>query len=75
MTPPRQIIRPILVAFGASLRERRRAAGLSQRVLARQARLDRSALQRIEGGWDVTLGTIVLLADALGCEPADLLRR
>jgi transcriptional regulator with XRE-family HTH domain len=75
MTPPRKLIRPVLVAFGQRLRSARLAAGLTQRELARLAGMDRSALQRTEAGRDVLLGTIVLLADALGCDLADLIPR
>ena len=47
---------------------------MTQRQLAKLARLDRSYLQRVEyGSKNATLGTIVLLADALDCDLADLM--
>jgi transcriptional regulator with XRE-family HTH domain len=60
--------------FGLRARALRRAAGLSQRDLARAARIDRSYIQEIERGIaNPTLVTLALLAQALDCEPADLL--
>jgi transcriptional regulator with XRE-family HTH domain len=76
MTPPMHLIRPVLVDFGRRVRAARLEAGLSQRQLAKRARMDRSYLQDVEYGTkNATLGTMVLLADALGCEVIDLLPR
>jgi transcriptional regulator with XRE-family HTH domain len=52
---------------GAQIRHLREARGLSQVVLARQARLGRITVVRIEAGTqDPTLGTLAALARALG---------
>lgn len=51
----------------------RRAKGLTQDDVAQQARMDRSALARLEcGGRSVTLGEAVALAAAVG-EPLSVL--
>ena len=71
MTPPALLIRPALMAFAKELRAARIRAGMSRRGLARRARMTRQGLVKIEHGGNVTLGTIVLLADALGCQVAD----
>lgn len=61
-------------AFGMRARELRRAAGLSQRDLARRSRIDRSFVQEIERGIaNPSLETLALLAYGLDRELADLL--
>ena len=73
MVPPSLLARPVIVRFGRRLRELRRAAGLTQRDLARQSRVTRKFIQEVEDGTsNPSLETIVLLADGLGCEVADL---
>ena len=71
MTPPGLLIRPHLSAFARELRAARLHAGLSKQTLAKRARMTRQGLVKIENGANVTLGTIILLADALGCQVAD----
>ncbi|MBI4886181.1 MAG: helix-turn-helix domain-containing protein [Acidobacteria bacterium] len=68
-------IRPGLKAFAAELRAARIRAGLSKQTLADRAAMTRHGLIKIEKGGNPTLGTIILLADALGCEIADLFPR
>lgn len=75
MTPPNALIRPSLSAFGKELRAARLHAGLSKKQLAERARMTRQGLFKIERGGNVTLGTIVLLADALDCHIADFFPR
>ena len=68
--------RPVIVDFGRRVRELRRAAGLSQRDLARESRMTRKFIQEIEYGTsNPSLETIVLLAHALDCDLADLFAR
>lgn len=59
-------------------RRRRLAKLLSQQELAKAAKVSRFTITRIEGGVDdpveVRGGTVRKLAEALGCEPDDLLR-
>jgi DNA-binding Xre family transcriptional regulator len=43
--------------------------------LAKRAQMTRQGLHKIERGGNVTLGTIALLANALGCQIADLFPR
>ncbi len=71
MTPPALLIRPSLLAFSKELRAARLHAGLSAGRLANRAGMTRQGLEKIERGGNVTLGTIVLLANALGCEVSD----
>lgn len=75
MTPPGLIIRPSLTAFAKELRAARLHARLSTQKLANRAGMTRQGIVKIEGGGNVTLGTIVLLANALGCQIADFFPR
>jgi|SRR5579864_3230751 len=60
--------------FGRSLRERRKAAGLSQNELASRAAMSRTSITNIEQGRQhVSLHILYILADAVGAKPADLL--
>lgn len=60
--------------FGRLLRDRRGKAGLSQEALAEAARLSRTSVVNIEAGRQgASLATVYRLADAVGCDPADLL--
>lgn len=65
----------ILKRFGETLREHRQRAGLSQEKLAAKADIDRTYVGGAERGErNVALVNIVRLAEALGIEPAELLR-
>jgi transcriptional regulator with XRE-family HTH domain len=61
--------------FGDILREKRRLAGLSQRLLAERAALDFSYISKLENGRlpPPSAETVVRLANLLGCPPEDLL--
>jgi transcriptional regulator with XRE-family HTH domain len=60
------------IALSSQLRDRRRAAGLTQAVLADRSGTGRVTIARLEAGaaQDFRLGTIVRLCDALGLELA-----
>jgi len=62
-------------SFGALLRERRRAAGLTQRTLAQKAQLDFSYISKLENDRlpPPAADTIVLLCSILGVPAEDLL--
>lgn len=61
-------------AFGARVREARKAADLSQEALALKAGLDRSYVGQVERGErNVMLDNIYRLARALSVEPGSLL--
>lgn len=75
MTPPGILIRPSLLAFSKELRAARHHAGISAQTLATRASMTRQGLEKIERGGNVTLGTIALLANALGCEISDFFPR
>lgn len=63
-----------LVAFGATIRTQRKAAGLSQEALADLAEIDRSHMGKIERGErNVSLLNILRIARAIGAKPSDLL--
>ena len=62
--------------IGENLRRARKARRLSQEKLAAEADLDMRQLGRIERGESFpSLGSLIRLAEVLGVEPADLLRR
>jgi transcriptional regulator with XRE-family HTH domain len=59
--------------FGARLRELRAAADLSQRELAKRCGTSAAAISNFEAGNNSpTLGTLVRLAEALGCNVTEL---
>ncbi len=65
---------PLSAAFGAAVRERRIAAGLSQEALAERTQVQRTYVVDLEGGRrNLTLRTIARFADALGVSLGDLL--
>jgi transcriptional regulator with XRE-family HTH domain len=60
--------------FGANVRVYRLAAGLSQEAVAARMGVDRAYVSAIERGLqNVTLLTILQLAESLNVRPADLL--
>ena len=64
----------ILKAFGATLRNYRQGAGLSQEKLAAKAGLDRTYVGGAERGErNVALFNIVRLAEAISIRPSQLL--
>ena len=65
----------LLRRFGASVRDHRRRAGLSQEKLAALAGLDRTYVGGIERGErNVAVINIVRIAQALSVPPSELLR-
>jgi len=61
--------------FATNLRRLRNAKGLSQDALAYEAEVSRSYLSQLEkGAFYASLNIIGRLADALGVEPAELLK-
>jgi transcriptional regulator with XRE-family HTH domain len=61
--------------FATNLRRLRHEKGLSQDDLAYEAEVSRSYLSQLEkGAYYASLKTIGRLADALGVEPAELLK-
>nr|WP_206026772.1 helix-turn-helix transcriptional regulator [Rubrivivax benzoatilyticus] len=62
-----------MVAFGAAVRERRLALGLSQEALAHAAGIDRSYMSSVErGGQNVGLVLAAQIARALDIKLAEL---
>ena len=61
--------------FGDILREKRRAAGLSQRKLAQEAGVDFSYVSKLENGRlpAPAADTVTRFADVIGCPPEELL--
>lgn len=67
---------PLLTAFGAAVREQRRAHGLSQEALAEMAGFHRTYVSEVEtGDRNVTLLNIGRIAGALGVSVAELMAR
>lgn len=61
--------------FGSNLRRARQRAGLSQEALADAAGVHRNTIPPLESDQqEPRLGTILRLARALGCDPAELIR-
>jgi transcriptional regulator with XRE-family HTH domain len=61
---------------GINVRRARQAAGLTQEQLAHEAKIDLTYAGGIERGTrNPSVLVLARLADALGVEPADLLRR
>lgn len=70
---PRYAQAPELVAFGAAVRQRRLALGLSQEALAHEAGIDRSYMSSVErGGQNVGLVLAAQIARALDIKLAEL---
>lgn len=62
--------------FARNLRRIRHAKGLSQEALAHGADMDRTYISSLERGlYNASIETIAKLADVLGIEPDELLRR
>lgn len=61
------------LTIASQVRSARLAAGLSQQTLATTAGVSLKTLSRIETGEDMTLGTLTLIAEALGLTVAALL--
>nr|WP_315464922.1 helix-turn-helix transcriptional regulator [uncultured Rhodoferax sp.] len=60
-------------AFGAVLRHHRTVKGVSQEALAHLASMERAHIGRIERGENQpSLGIVLKLADALGCDAGQL---
>ena len=63
-----------LAKFGANVRVRRTALGLSQEALAAHTGMHRTYIGSVERGErNISLRNIVGLASALGCAPGELL--
>lgn len=62
--------------FAESMRRRRLEAGLSQEALADRCGLHRTYVGSVERGErNISIDNMEAIAVALGCDPADLLRR
>jgi transcriptional regulator with XRE-family HTH domain len=62
-------------AIGAQIRAARKAAGLTQEQLGERADRDAKSISRWENGYRAPdLTDLLVLADAIGCPLADLVR-
>lgn len=67
-------MKDLAIQFGAKLRDKRKALGISQDKLALLAEIDRSYAGRIERGEvNITLEKAYLLAEVLECDVRELL--
>ncbi len=74
MTPSKREKDEDLVAFGGRVRAHRKAAGLTQEVLAHQAGLHWTYIGQIERGErNLTVKNVLRLARGLGVRPGALL--
>lgn len=63
-----------LTVLGELIHGYREAAGITQKVIADKVGLNRSSIANIEAGrQDIPVTRLMLIADALGVSPADLL--
>lgn len=67
-------MKDLAIQFGAKLRDKRKALGISQDKMALLAEIDRSYVGRIERGEvNITLEKAYELAEVLGCDVRELL--
>jgi transcriptional regulator with XRE-family HTH domain len=67
-------MKDLAIRFGAKLRDKRKALGISQDKMALLAEIDRSYAGRIERGEvNITLEKAYELAEVLGCDVRELL--
>lgn len=67
-------MKDLAIQFGAKLRDKRKALGISQDKLALLAEIDRSYVGRIERGEvNITLEKAYQLAEVLECDVRELL--
>ncbi|MEU0393790.1 helix-turn-helix transcriptional regulator [Streptomyces sp. NPDC006208] len=59
--------------IGLRIRDARMYADLTQEKLAHRTGIDRSTIQRIEGGAEIKISHLLLIARDLGVHPSDLL--
>ena len=61
------------INVGNKIKEYMKAAGMSQRMLARAARVSNSSISRIcAGANNIEMGTLIKICKALNKEPAEL---
>jgi transcriptional regulator with XRE-family HTH domain len=59
--------------IGLRIRDARLYADLTQEALAHDTGIDRSTIQRIEGGADIKVSQLLLIASHLRVHPRDLI--
>lgn len=70
---PKQPLSPATIEFGRRVRERRNELGLSQEQLAERVGLHWTYIGQVERGRsNVTLHSTLRIAQALGCDPGEL---
>ncbi|URW82159.1 helix-turn-helix domain-containing protein [Alcaligenes sp. DN25] len=66
---------PLLLAFGAVVRQRRKSLGYSQEAFGDACGIDRSYMGRIERGeHNPTLISIMKIVETLGLQPSEFFR-
>jgi len=58
--------------IGDNIRRLRTESGMSQKELAKKAKVGNSAIQATEAGKEISLTNLIKIAKALGVEPPDL---
>lgn len=67
------IIEEVWKQFGQQVRQRREALGLTQEGAGKKAGMKRQQWSRIEQGASTTRATVVRIAEAIQCDPAEAL--
>ncbi|MCK9215847.1 MAG: helix-turn-helix transcriptional regulator [Rhodoferax sp.] len=73
--PPPENRQPILLAFGAAVRQRRKDKGFSQEAFADECEIDRSYMGGVERGErNIALTNVEKIISALGLQPSDFFK-
>ena len=74
MKKQKDISQEYLKAIGANIKVKRKEKALTLEELGEKMGLDKKKAHRIEGGYNITLVTLLKLIIALDVDPAELLR-
>lgn len=73
--PPPEDRQPILLAFGAAVRQYRKGKGLSQEAFADECEIDRSYMGGVERGErNIALINVEKIISALGLQPSEFFK-
>lgn len=73
-TPKRDILMDFMVGIGENVRKQRLAKKITMEALGKELGVEKTNINRIEAGYNITVTTILKLALALDIEPYKLLQ-